>query len=184
MKSKVAILIAIAIVASVLAAGCTSSTNQNASQTATGRDKVLQAIIEDDKQTFVNASWTRQVRNSTQWLNDTAAMVTWTIGISNGTFQYTANYQKFASVSQADNYVSSINQGYNITNAQELLSLPPLVTASSINTHSNYQSVTNSTPITNSYIRLLREQPIEGDYIIQVNEVVVTFHATYSTVRS
>jgi hypothetical protein len=185
MKSKVAILIAMAIIASVLAAGCTSSTNQSTSQsTATGHDKVLQAIIDDDKQTYVNASWTRQVRNSTQWLNDTTAMVTWNLNTSTGTFQYTAKYQKFASVSQANSFVSSINQGYNVTNAQELLNLPPLITASSLNTHSNYQAVTNSTPVTNSYIKLLREQPIEGDYISQVNEAVVTFHATYNTVSS
>jgi outer membrane murein-binding lipoprotein Lpp len=183
MNSKVAILIATAIIASVLAAGCTSqlSSNQSASQsTATGRDKVVQAVIEDEKQAYVNATWTRQVRNSTQWLNDTTAMVTFTIGISNGTFQYTAKYQKFGSASQASDYISSINHGYNTTNAQELINLPPLTPASSLNTHQNYQQVTNSTPTTNSFIKLLREQPIEADYIVQVNEVVITYHATYS----
>ncbi|MGZ4951740.1 MAG: hypothetical protein ACXV5K_12005 [Halobacteriota archaeon] len=185
MKSKVAILIAMAIIASVLAAGCTSSTqpssNQSSSQsTATGHDKVVQAVIDDDQQAYVSATWTRSVNKSVQWQNDTTAMVTFRIGFSNGTFQYTAKYQKFATAAQASDYISTINQGYNSTNAIILLNNPSLTTASSINTHQNYQTVTNSTPVTNSYIRLQREQPIEGDYIIQVNEVVVTFHATYN----
>jgi uncharacterized protein YcfL len=189
MKSKVAILIAMAIIASVLAAGCTSSTqpsaNQSASQsTATGHDKVVQAVIEDDQQSYVNATWTRSVNKSVQWQNDTTAMVTFRIGHSNATFQYTAKYQKFASTSQASDYISTINQGYNSTNAVVLMNNPALTTASSINTHQNYQTITNSTPTTNSYIKLLREQPIEGDYIIQVNEVVITFHATYTTATS
>jgi hypothetical protein len=189
MKSKVAILIAMAIIASVFAAGCTSSTqpssNQSASQsTATGHDKVVQAVIEDDRQTYINATWTRSVNESVQWQNDTTAMVTFRIGYSNGTFQYTAKYQKFVSTSQASGYISTINQGYNSTNAVILMSNPALTTASSINTHQNYQTVANSTPTTNSYIKLLREKPIEGDYIIQVNEVVITFHATYNTVSS
>ena len=189
MKSKVAILIAMAVIASVFAAGCTSSTqpssNQSPSQsTATGHDKLVQAVIEDDRQAYVNATWTRSVNTSVQWQNDTTAMVTFRIGLSNGTFQYTAKYQKFASVAQASDYISSINQGYNNTNAVILLNNPSLTTASSINTHQNYQAVTNSTPITNSYIKLLREQPIEGDYIIQVNEVVITYHALYSTTSS
>ena len=186
MKSKVAILCALVITISVLAAGCTSSTtpSSNQSGTATGHDKVVQAVIEDDQQAYVNATWTRSVNKSVQWLNDTTAMVTFKIGHANTTFQYTAKYQKFASVSQASDYISTINQGYNSTNAVILLSNPALTTASSINTHQNYQTVTNSTPITNSYIKLLREQPIEGNYIIQVNDVVITFHATYSTVSS
>ncbi len=186
MKSKVAMLCALAITISVLAAGCTSSTTPatNQSGAAAGHDKVVQAIIEDDQQAYVNATWTRSVNKTVQWLNDTTAMVTFKIGHSNATFQYTAKYQKFASASQASDYISTINQGYNSTNAVILISNPALTTASSINTHQNYQTVTNSTPITNSYIKLLREQPIEGDYIIQVNDVVVTFHATYSTVSS
>ncbi|MEI7826736.1 MAG: hypothetical protein WCI87_02935 [Euryarchaeota archaeon] len=189
MKSKVAILIAIAILASVIAAGCTSSTqpssNQSASQsTATGHDKIVQAVIEDDQQAYVNATWTRSVNKSVEWQNATTAKVTFKIGHTNATFQYTAKYQKFDSVSQANDYISTINQGYNSTNAIVLLSNPALTTASSINTHQNYQTVTNSTPTTNSYVRSLREQPIEGDYIIQVNEVVITFRATYNTASS
>jgi hypothetical protein len=186
MKSKVAILIALAIMTSVLAAGCSSSTQHSSNQsgTATGHDKVVQAAIADDQKAYVDATWTRSVNKSVQWLNDTTAMVTFRIGYSNGTFQYTAKYQKFASASQASDYVNTINQGYNSTNAVLLLNNPVLTTASSINTHENYQNVTNSTPLTNSYIKLLREQPIEGDYIIQVNDVVITYHATYSTVSS
>jgi len=186
MKSKVAILIALAIITSVLATGCSSSTQPSSNQggAATGHDKVLQAVIEDDQQAYVNATWTRSVNKSVQWLNDTTAMVTFKIGHSNATFQYTAKYQKFASVSQASDYISTINKGYNSTNAVILLSNPALTTASSINTHQNYQTVTNSTPISNSYIQLLREQPIEGNYIIQVNDVVITFHATYSAVSA
>ncbi len=192
MKSKVAILIAMAIIASVLAAGCTSSTqpsaNQSASQPA-GHDKVVQAVIEDDIQSYVNATWTRQVRNSTpQWLNDTTAMVTFTILTnSNGTFQYTAKYQKFDSAPQASNVVASINQGYNVTSVQALAGNDPtLVTASSVNTHQNYARVTNSTLATNSYVKLLSDQQTayRQSYIIQVNEVVVTFTATFNRVRT
>jgi hypothetical protein len=189
MKSKVAILIAMAIIASVLAAGCTSSTqpssNQSASQsTGAGHDKVVQAVIEDDQQAYINATWTRSVNKSIQWQNDTTATVTFRIGYDNATFLYTAKYQKFASTSEASNYISTINQGYNSTNAVTLTNNPALTTASSINTHQNYQTVANSTPITNSYVRLQREQPIEGDYIMQVNEVVATFHATFNRVSS
>jgi hypothetical protein len=190
MKSKVAVLVTLAVIASILAAGCTSSTqpssNQSTSQSAA---KVVRAVIDDDIQTYVDASWTRQVRNSTpQWLNDTTAMVTFTIlTYTNQTFQYTAKYQKFASAQDASNYVASINEGYNVTSVQALAGNDPtLVTAGSLNTHKNYEKVTNSTPITNSWVKLRNDAQTAytQSYIIQVNEVVITFNATFNRVRA
>jgi uncharacterized protein YycO len=190
MKSKVAILIILAILASIFAAGCTSSTQPSSNQsTSQSADKVVRAVIDDDIQTYVNTSWTRQVRNSTSvWLNDTTAMVTFTIlTYTNNTFQYTAKYQKFASVQDADKYVASINQGYNVTSVQALAGNDPtLVTASSVNTHKHYEAVTNTTPVTNSYVKLLNDAQTayKQSYIIQVNEVVITFDATFNRARA
>lgn len=190
MKSKVGVLIILTIIASIFAAGCASSTqpssNQNTSQSA---HTLISAVIDDDIQTYVNSSWTRQVRNSTPvWLNDTTAMETFTIlTYTNQTFMYTAKYQKFASAQDASNYVASINQGYNVTSAQALAGNDPtLVTASSVNTHKNYEKTTNSTPITNSYVKLLNDaqNAYKQSYIIQVNDVVITFDATFNRVRA
>ena len=108
-------------------------------------------------------------------------------GHSNQTFQYTAKYQKFASAQDASNYVASINQGYNVTSVQALAGNDPtLATASSVNTHQNYEKVTNSTPVTNSYVKLLNDAQTayKQSYIIQVNDVVITFDATYNRVPS
>jgi hypothetical protein len=186
MKSKVGVLIVLAIIASIFAAGCTSSTQPSSNETTSqSAHAVLSAVINDDVQTYVNASWTREVRNSTPvWLNDTTAMVTFTIfTYTNQTFQYTAKYQKFASVQDASNYVTSINQGYNVTSVQALAGNDPtLATASSVNTHTNYGKVTNSTPVTSSYVKLLNDaqNAYKQSYIIQVNEVVITFDATFN----
>jgi hypothetical protein len=99
---------------------------------------------------------------------------------------YTAKYQKFASAQDASNYVTSINQGYNVTSAQALAGNDPtLVTASSVNTHKNYEKTTNSTPVTTSYVKLLNDaqNAYKQSYIIQVNDVVITFDATFNRVR-
>ncbi|MGZ4927366.1 MAG: hypothetical protein ACXV76_03640 [Halobacteriota archaeon] len=188
MKSKVAILVTIAILASIFAAGCASSTPPASNQSASA-NKIISAVVDDDVQAYVNASWTRQVRNSTPlWVNDTTAMVTFTmLTNTNNTFQYTAKYQKFASAQDAANYISSINQGYNVTSVQALAGNDPtLVTASSVNTHTNYMNVTNSTPVTNSYVKLVNDAPTayNQSYIIQVNEVVTTFDATFNRARA
>jgi hypothetical protein len=188
MKSKVAILIIVAILASIFAAGCTSSTQPSSNQ-STSADKIIRAVIDDDRQTYVNASWTRQVRNSTPvWLNDTAATVTFTILTNtNNTFQYTAKYQKFGSAQDAANYIASINQGYNVTSVQALAGNDPtLVTASSVNTHKSYETITNSTPVTNSYVKLVNDAQTayNQSYIIQVNDVVITFDATFNRARA
>ena len=186
MKSKVAILIAVAMIASILAAGCISSTNTSSNQSAqqapsssTGHDKALQAVIDDDQQSYINATWTQTVNKSVQWINDTTAMVTFKLGYSNSTLKYTAKYQKFASESQASDYVNAIDQGYNSTSAIALLSNPALTTASSTNTHKNYENVTNIIPTTTAYTKLLRNEATTytGSYIIQVRDVVVTFTA-------
>ncbi|MGZ8933009.1 MAG: hypothetical protein ACXW06_07010 [Halobacteriota archaeon] len=190
MKSKVGVLIVLAILASIFAAGCTSSTQPSSNQsTSQSAQTVLSAVIKDDRETYVNASWTRQVRNTTPvWLNDTTAMVTFTIlTYTNQTFQYTAKYQKFASAQDASNYVASINQGYNVTSVQALAGNDPtLVTAGSVNTHANYVKVTNSTPVTNSYVKLLNDAQTayKQSYIIQVDDVVITFDAAYNRVRA
>lgn len=190
MKSKVAGLIVLALVASILAAGCASNTQPSSNQsTSQSANKLITAVIDDDKQTYVNSSWTRQVRNSTPvWLNDTTAAVTFQIlTYTNQTFMYTAKYQRFNSVQDASNYVASINQGYNVTSVQALAGNDPtLVTASSVNTHKNYEGVTNSTPVTSSYVKLISDAQTayKQSYIIQVNEVVITFDATFNRVRA
>lgn len=180
MKSRVAILIATAIIASVLAAGCTSST-QNTSQSAssTTHDPVLQAVISDDLQAYNGATWVRTLNQSIQWVNATTAMVTYRVAGTNESLTYTARSTKFASVSDASNYVNTINQGYNATTAAELIGFPALTTASSANTHQSYLSVTNSLPNTSSYIKMQGDQPTSpASYIIQVGEVVITYNAT------
>ncbi|HYC19977.1 MAG TPA: hypothetical protein VEF35_05090, partial [Candidatus Bathyarchaeia archaeon] len=170
MESKVTILIAAAIIASVLVAGCTSST-QNSSQSAssTTHDPVLQAVINDDLQAYDNATWVRTLNQSVEWVNATSAMVTYRVANANRSLNYTAQYSKFPSTSDAINYVNSINQGYNATTASELLNFPALTTASSFNTHQNYLSVTNSLPSTSSFIKNPGGQPTSpSSYIIQV----------------
>ena len=180
MRSRVAILIAAAIIASVLAAGCTSST-QNTSQSAssTTHDPVLQAVINDDLQAYNNASWVRTLNQTIQWINATNAMVTYRVTNPNESLTYTAQYVKFASESDASNYVNSIDQGYNATTAAELVNFPALTTASSTNTHQSYLGVANSLPSTVSYIKMQGDQPTSpASYIIQVSDVVTTFNAT------
>jgi hypothetical protein len=106
-------------------------------------------------------------------------MVTYRVAGTNESLTYTAQYTKFPSESDASSYVSSINQGYNATTAAELTFFPALTTASSINTHQSYLNVTNSLPSTNSYIKMQGDQPTSpASYIIQVNDVVITFNAT------
>jgi ABC-type spermidine/putrescine transport system permease subunit I len=106
-------------------------------------------------------------------------MVTYRLGGTNESLTYTAQYTKFASASDASNYVNSINQGYNATTAAQLIGFPALWTASSGNTHQSYLSVTNSLPSTSSYIKMQGDQPTSpASYIIQVGEVVITFNAT------
>ncbi|MGZ4902948.1 MAG: hypothetical protein ACXV5T_07910 [Halobacteriota archaeon] len=195
MKSKVAIFIAVAVIASIFVAGCTSSTtnlssNQSTSQAASSsnqgsasvnHDKVLQAVINDDQQAYVNSSLTRRVPNPTiQWINETIATATFNVDLrSNSSLQYSAKYLKFSDATQASDYVSSINQGYNSTTAVALLNDPALITASSLNTHQNYEKVTGSLPVTNSYSKVTDQgSSYNGSYIIQVNEVVTTYSTT------
>jgi outer membrane murein-binding lipoprotein Lpp len=114
MRSRVAILIAAAIIASVLAAGCTSSKQNQSTSQAASHDPVLQAVINDDFQAYNNASWVRTLNplnQSIQWVNATTATVTYKVGGTNVSLTYSAQYTKFASASDASNYVSSINQG-------------------------------------------------------------------------
>ena len=188
MKSKVAILIAMAIIASVFAAGCTSSTNQSASQSTSGstsHDAVLQAVISDDLQAYNNAQWVRALNQSVQWINATTAMVTYRMSNPTQSLNYTATYTKFGSTSLASNYVSSINQGYNSTSAAQLIGFPALTTASSLNDHKNYLNVTQSLPSTNSYIKMALNSPTApASYIIQVDDVVITFNATFNSAAS
>ena len=183
MRSRVTILIAAAIIASVLAGGCTSNTqNQSTSQAAssTTHDPVLQAVINDDLQAYNNATWVRTLNQSIQWVNGTSAMVTYRLGGTNASLTYTARYTKLPSMSGASSYVSSINQGYNATTAAELTFFPALTTASSLNTHQGYLSVANSLPSTSSYIKMQGDQPTSpASYIIQVGDVVITFNATF-----
>ncbi len=191
MKRKVAIFIAVAVIASIFVAGCTTSTspssNQSTSQSAASgqgsavnHDKVLQAAIDDDQQAYVNASWTRTVNKTVQWINDTTAMVTYKIGYSNSsTLQYTAKYLKFGDEAQAGDYVTSIGQGYNSTSAMSLMSDLGLTTASSQNTHQNYERATGRVPTINSYAKINDQgSSYQGSYIIRVNEVVVTYSLT------
>ncbi|MGZ4904456.1 MAG: hypothetical protein ACXVIG_00855 [Halobacteriota archaeon] len=193
MKRKVAIFIAVAVIASIFVAGCTSSapnssSNQSTSQAASAsqssasgnHDKVIQAVIDDDQQAYVNATWTRTVNKSVQWINDTTAMVTFKIGYSNSsTLQYTAKYLKFSDDAQASDYVGSISQGYNSTSAISLVNDIALTTASSVNNHQNYEKATSRLPTTNAYGKVNDQgSAYQGSYIIRVNEVVVTYNVT------
>jgi len=182
MRSGVTILIATAIIASVLAAGCTSSTqNQSTSQSTNGttRDPVLQAVINDDLQAYNNATWVRTLNQSIQWINATSAMVTYRVTGQNASLTYTAQYTKFASESDASHYVNSIDQGYNATTIAEAVNFPALTIISSTNTHQSYLSVANSLPSTTSYIKMQGDQPTSpASYIIQVGDVVITYNAT------
>jgi len=187
MKLKVAIVVSVALITCIVAAGCTSNmtTSPNPAQTEsnkgnqTGHDKILSAVIADDKQAYVNAVWTKTVNNDVQWTNDTSAMVTFKIGYSKGVLNYTAKYDKFPTISDANAFVKSISLGYNNTNALTLSSDPALTTATSINTHENYKKVTNMSPTTLSYVKLVHDEPTqyENQYIIQTGEVVATFDA-------
>ena len=179
MRSKVALLVALSTAISVLVAGCTFNPQNPAGQG--GHDAVLQAVIQDDLQAYNNASWVRSLNQSIQWINDTSAMVTYRMGGSNLSLSYTAQYTKFGSVTEATAYVNSINQGYNETNIVQLLNYPALTTASSMNTHQAYLSVTKNAPTTISWIKTQGDQPTSpASYIIQVNDVVTTFNATLS----
>ena len=193
MKSKVAIFIAVAVIASIFVAGCTSNTtpssNQTTSQSAVTNqgatsgthDRVLQAVINDDQQAYVNSSLTRRVPDPTvRWINETTAIATFNIDLrSNSSLQYKATYLKFGDATQATDYVSSINQGFNSTTAVALMNDPALITASSLNTHQNYEKETGRLPVTNSYSKVTDQgSSYTGSYIIQVNEVVTTFSTT------
>jgi len=191
MKSKVAILIATVIVASVLAAGCASSTNQSTSQSTSGNidhDAVLLAVISDDLQAYNNSgnTWVKVLNQSTpRWINATTAMVTYRMSGLNESLNYTAKYTRFESVSKANDYVSSISQGYNTTSVGQL-GFPALATANSnYNKNTNYLNVTQRMPITNSYIKMERDSPTApASYIIQFSDVVVTFNATFNRATS
>ncbi len=193
MKREVTLFIAVAVIASIFVAGCTSSTtnspsNQSTLQTASvnqgavtaNHDKVLQAVIDDDKQAYVNATWTLAVNNSVEWVNDTAALVTFKIGYANSsTLQYTAQYLKFSSDAQAGDYVNSTNHGYNSASAILLKNDIGLTTATSLNSHQNYKKVTNRVPTVTVYENVRDAgSAYQGSYIIRVNEVVTTFNAT------
>lgn len=181
MRSKVALLIAVSTIASVLVAGCTLLPQNQSGSAGIGHDAVLQAVIKDDLQAYNNASWVRSLNQSVQWVNDTSAMVTYRMSGSNESLTYTAQYTRFGSVSDATNYVSSINQGYNETDIRQLNSFPALTTASSFNTHQAYLSVTKTLPTTISWIKTQGDQPTSpASYITQVNDVVTTFNATLS----
>ncbi len=191
MKRRVAFFIAVTVIASIFAGGCITSTspssNQSTSQSAVSNqgsganhDKVLQAAIDDDQQAYVNATWTRTVNKTVQWVNDTTAMVTWKIGYSNSsTLQYAAKYRKFSDETQASDYVDSISQGYNSTSAISLMNDLGLTTASSVNTHQSYERATGRVPTVNSYEKINDQgSAYQGGYIIRVNEVVVTYSVT------
>ncbi len=191
MKRRVAFFIAVTVIASIFAGGCITSTspssNQSTSQSAVSNqgsgvnhDKVLQAAIDDDQQAYVNATWTRTVNKTVQWVNDTTAMVTWKIGYSNSsTLQYAAKYRKFSDETQASDYVDSISQGYNSTSAISLMNDLGLTTASSVNTHQSYERATGRVPTVNSYEKINDQgSAYQGSYILRVNEVVVTYSVT------
>jgi outer membrane murein-binding lipoprotein Lpp len=187
MKSKVAILIAAAIITSVLAAGCTSNTNQSAQSTSSGtsHDAVLQAVISDDLQAYDSAQWVRALNQSVQWVNATTAMVTYKMSNPTKNLNYTANYTRLGSIAKASEYVSSISQGYNATSAAQLIGFPALATASSLNEHKYFLNVTQRLPSTNSYIKMERDSPTApASYIIQVDDVVITFNATFNSAAS
>ncbi|HYA33250.1 MAG TPA: hypothetical protein VEG65_04575 [Candidatus Bathyarchaeia archaeon] len=182
MKSRVAIVIAIVAIVGVLVAGCTSSTqNQSTSQSTSSatHDPILQGAISDDLQAYNNATWVRTLNQTVQWINATSAMVTYRITGSNASLGYTAKYTKFASTSDASNYVSSINQGYQAAAVQQLVYFPALTTASSGNTHQNYENAANVLPTTTAYLKMQGDQPTSpASYVIQVGDVVITFNAT------
>jgi len=187
MKSKVAILIAAVIITSILAAGCTSNTNQSAQSTSggTSHDAVLQAVISDDLQAYNSAQWVRALNQSVQWINATTAMVTYKMSNPTASLNYTAEYTKLGSTSKANEYVSSISQGYNTASAAQLIGTPALATASSLNEHKHYLNVTQSLSSTNSYIKMERDSPTApASYIIQVDDVVITFNATFHSAAS
>ena len=187
MKLKVAILVSLALITCVVAAGCTSNVTTSPSPAHTesnksnpmGHDKILLAVMDDDKQAYVNAIWTKTVNSDVQWTNDTSALVTFKLGYSKGVLNYTAKYVKFPTISDANSFVKSISSGYNNTNALTLSSDPALTTATSVNAHENYKKVTNTSPTTISYVKLVRDEPTqyENQYIIQTGEVVVTYDA-------
>ena len=192
MKLKAAIVVSLVLITCIVAAGCTSNVTTSPSPAQTesnksnqaGHDKILSAVIGDDKKAYENAIWTKTVNNDVQWTNDTSALVTFKLGYSKGVLNYTAKYVKFPTISDANSYVKSISSGYNNTNALTLSSDPALTTATSGNAHENYKKVTNASPTTISYVKLVRDEPTqyEHQYIIQTGEVVVTYDAVVQRV--
>ncbi len=192
MRLRVTILVSLAVIACIVAAGCTSNVTTNTSSSTTeankssptGHDKVLVAVIDDDKQAYVKAVWTKTVNNDVQWINDTAALVTFKVGYSKGVLNYTAKYVKFPTIDDANAFVKSISTGYNNANALTLSSDPALTTATSGNAHENYRTITNTSPSTLSYVKLVRNEPTqyENRYIIQTSEVVATYDAVVQKV--
>ncbi len=191
MRLRVTIVVSIALIACIVAAGCTSNVTTNTSSSTTvanksspGRDKVLLAVIDDDKQAYVQARWTKTVNNDVQWINDTTALVTFKVGYSKGVLNYTAKYVKFPTIDDANAFVKSTSAGYNATNALTLSSDPALTTATSVNAHVNYRNVTNTSPTTLSYVKLVRSEPkeYENQYIIQTSQVVATYDAVVQRV--
>jgi hypothetical protein len=192
MRLRVTILVSLAVIACIVAAGCASNVKTNTStaptetnkSSQTGRDKVLAAIIDDNKQAYVRAAWTKTVNNDIQWINDTSALVTFKLGYSKGVLNYTAKYVKFPTIDNANAFVKSISTGYNNTNALTLSSDPALTTATSVNTHQNYRNITNTSPTTLAYVKLVRNEPshYENQYIIQTGEVVITYDAVVQKV--
>jgi len=193
MKSKVAILIAAAVFVNIFVAGCTSTTTHSPSNDSTlhvtsasqnartaDYDKALQAVISDDEQAYVNAMWTRTVKKSIEWINDTAAKATFKLGYANSsTLKYTAKYLKFANDEQARDYVNSINKGYNNASAASLKYDIGLTTATSLNNHQNYKKATSRLPSTNAQEKVRDDgSTYQGSYIVRVNEVVSTFNMT------
>lgn len=193
MESKVAILIAVAVFVNIFVTGCTSPTTHspsndstslvasgNQSAKAAGYDKALQAVINDDEQAYANATWTRTVKKSIEWINDTAAKATFKLGYANSSMlQYTAKYLKFANDEQARDYVSSINKGYNNASAASLKYDIGLTTATSLNNHQNYKKATSRLPTINAHEKVRDDgSTYQGSYIVRVNEVVSTFNMT------
>ncbi len=193
MKGMIALFIAVTVIASVVVAGCISSppslsSNQTASHTASvarsaasvHHDRILQAVIDDDQRAYVNATWTRTVNTSVQWINDTAAVVSFKLGYSNSsTLHYTAHYRKFSSDAQARDYVASISRGYTSASAVLLKNDIGLTTATSLNNHQNYKDVTNRVPVVTVYAAVRDVgSAYQGSYIIRVSEVVTTFNVT------
>ncbi|MGZ4915947.1 MAG: hypothetical protein ACXV45_04685 [Halobacteriota archaeon] len=193
MTSQVAFFIAVAVFACIFVAGCTSTTTNSPSNdstshvtsvsqsaTTTKDDKVLRAVINDDEQAYVSATWTRTVKKSIEWTNDTTAKVTFKLGYRNGsTLQYTARYLKLANDEQASGYVRSINKGYNKASAASLKYDFGLTTATRLNHHQNYKNATSRLSTTNAYEKVRDDgSTYQGSYIVRVNEVVSTFNMT------